>query len=136
MKKIICIGVMLLAMVLPAAGQIPVINSVIKNFTAPGVSAAIATAGYTEITYGITVANINTNVVVQCQIKQKGLGWSSAEVVNGVPTAMTITANGTVYRSWKFASTVDSARVSFDSETGGTSATITSKMMLAKTPSR
>ncbi len=95
--------------------------------TAPGNSAAIPTSGFTHATFAVTIASINTSATIRFRGVLKKMGWGSLDADND---SLVVTANGTYYRTYVFAAGVDSIRISFHSEAGGTAAFFTTKTQI------
>ena len=101
----------------------------ITQLTAPGSTAARTVNGRGRFGYALTVAAIDTNVVVSLTGNIDGANYATLTLKND-PVAntsmsqnqMTITANGT-YHLWSDAP-VDQVRLTFVSESGGVAATI------------
>jgi len=95
---------------------------------APGYGPAIATAGYSEATFGVKVTNANTSATFRFLGKMTGLDWASLDAEND---STVVTGNSTVYRSFSFPAGLDSIKTQFLSEAGGTDATPTLKTKLS-----
>jgi len=93
------------------------------QLTAPGSTTGFATAGRNNHSVYLTVAAINTTVVVRIEGSADNSAWANLDI-SGLDT--TLTANGT----YLFAipeTPMAYIRVTFVSETGGTAATIDCK---------
>ena len=95
------------------------------QLTAPGNTASFACTGRKNHTIAVTVANINTNVVVRVEGSLDGSIWGNLDYAG---TDTTITSNGT---SMLTAELIPLAyiRFVFVSESGGTTATIDAAYM-------
>lgn len=102
--------------------------STLKTFTAPGVSDSLLTSGYSEVTFGVKVMNVNTSVTFQFEGKMAGLDWGSLDADYD---STTVYSNKTIYRTYRFPASIDLVRVRFLSEAGGTAATPTCKIKLS-----
>ena len=101
----------------------------ITQLTAAGQTAGQDVSLCTYYGYTVTVASINTNVIVGLQGTIDGSNWSELTLKNTAVTGLsissnrcTITANGT-YLIWSEAP-VSLVRFNFISESGGTAATL------------
>ncbi len=92
------------------------------TLTAPGYTPAIATAGYSEATFGVKVTNANTSVTVRFLGKITGLDWGSLDAEDD---STVIAGNKTMYFTYSFPAGLDSVKAEFHSEAGGTAATPT-----------
>lgn len=90
------------------------------QLTAPGVSDAFDTSQFGNHAFYITVANINTDVVVEAQGSADGTNYANIDSSAG---QFTYTANGTYLLS-KANFPMKNGRIEFVSESGGTAATI------------
>ena len=97
------------------------------TLTAPGNSAAVATAGYTGVTFWFTVASINTSVTMRFRGRTTKQGWASLDAEND---SLVVARNGTFCRSFLYVAGTDSLRQQFLSEAGGTAAFVTTSMQL------
>lgn len=100
------------------------VASAITQMTAPGASAWIATGKALNHTIALTVANIDTNVVVRIEGTIDGIDAFNLNT-SGIDT--TLTANGTY--GFKYTGSLTGIRVNFVSESGGTAATINAKYL-------
>lgn len=101
------------------------LTNTFAQLTAPGASASFAVPGRNNHTVMVTVANINTNVVVRIEMSLDNTNWGNADA-SGLDT--TITVNG----STPFVlpdTPMGYIRVNFVSESGGTAATIDAKYL-------
>lgn len=103
------------------------------QLTAPGNSDEVSVEGSKDHTAQITVATINTNVVVQLEGSVDGANFFilplEGAVVSGIAIAAnvaTITANGT-YLLYVKDVAIKNIRLKFVSESSGTAATIDTK---------
>ena len=101
------------------------ITNTFTQLTAPGSTTGFATPGCTQHTVAVTVATINTNVVVRIEGSVDNTAWGNLDS-GGLDT--TITANGT-YLFTCPNTLLAYLRVTFVSETGGTAATIDAKYL-------
>ena len=95
------------------------------QLTAPGSTTGFATTGRNNHSVYLTVAAINTTVVVRIEGSADNSAWANLDI-SGLDTALT--ANGT----YLFAipeTPMAYIRVTFVSETGGTAATIDAKYL-------
>lgn len=97
------------------------------TMAAPGQSAAVATAGYTRVTFWFTVASINTSITMRFRGRTTKQGWASLDAEND---SLVVTGNGTFCRSFAYVSGTDSLRQQFLSEAGGTAAFVTTSVQL------
>lgn len=100
------------------------VASAITQMTAPGASAWIATGKALNHTIALTVANIDTNIVVRIEGTIDG---TLAFNLSNSDTDTTLTANGTY--GFKHTGSLTGIRVNFVSESGGTAATIDAKYL-------
>lgn len=100
------------------------VASAITQLTAPGASGWIATGKALNHTVALTVANIDTNIVVRIEGTIDG---SLAFNLSDADSDTTITANGTY--AFMATGSLTGIRVNFISEIGGTAATIDAKYL-------
>ncbi len=100
------------------------VASAITQLTEPGTSGWIATGKALNHTIALTVANIDTNVVVRIEGTIDG---TNAFNLSDSDTDTTITANGTY--GFMATGSLTGIRVNFISETGGTAATVDAKYL-------
>ena len=100
------------------------VASAITQMTAPGASGWIATGKALNHTVALTVANIDTNVVVRIEGTVDG---TNAFNLSDSDTDTTITANGTY--GFMANGSLTGIRVNFVSESGGTAATVDAKYL-------
>lgn len=100
------------------------VASAITQMTAPGASAWIATGKALNHTVAVTVANIDTNVVVRIEGTIDG---TLAFNLSDTDSDTTITANGTY--AFMANGSLTGIRVNFVSESGGTAATVDAKYL-------
>lgn len=100
------------------------------QLTAAGLTSATKVRGMKNHTFQVTVAAINTNVIVGLSGSTDGISFGELTMDNGavVTSALTnsratITANGTYLYTVKNTS-LHSVKFNFISETGGTAATV------------
>ncbi len=109
-------------------GNLTVVRVALTNtwtqLTAPGSTAAFATPGKTDHTVAVTVAAINTNVVVRVEGSLDNTNWFNLDASE---TDTTISSNST--RGFKFTGALAYIRTTFVSESGGTAATIDAKYL-------
>lgn len=112
-----------------ASGDVRVVAAPLANtftqLTAPGATAGFATPDRNFHSIWVTVANINTNVVIRIEASPDNSIWANADA-SGLDT--TITANGT-YLFVVPETPMGYTRVNFVSESGGTAATIDAKYL-------
>lgn len=89
------------------------------QLTAPGVTPAFSMVGYKRATVAVTIATINTNVVIRIEGSLDGTNWFN---LSATDTDTTFTANGTY--GFNVEAAVDNIRLNFVSEAGGTTATV------------
>lgn len=99
-------------------------STVISQLTAPGVSAWIPTGKALYHTIAVTVAAINTNVVLRVEGSVDG---TTAFNLSDTETDTTITANGT--KAFVFSGALTHIRVNFVSESGGSNATVNARYL-------
>ncbi|MDD3135030.1 MAG: hypothetical protein PHF64_00880 [Methanoregula sp.] len=105
------------------AEAIDPLTNTFTQLTAPGSTTGFATAGRNNHSVFLTVAAIDTTVVVRIEGSADNSAWANLDI-SGLDT--TLTANGT----YLFAipeTPMAYIRVTFVSETGGTAATIDAK---------
>ena len=100
------------------------VASAITQLTAPGASGWINTGKALNHTIALTVANIDTNVVVRIEGTIDG---TDAFNLSNSDTDTTLTTNGTY--GFKYTGSLTGIRVNFVSESGGTAATIDAKYL-------
>lgn len=94
-------------------------KNVWAQLTAPASTAAFSMVGYKRATVAAVVAAINTNVVLRVEGSMDGTNWFNLDVSN---SDTTITANGTY--GFNVEAAIDSIRLTFVSESGGTAVTV------------
>jgi hypothetical protein len=98
------------------------------RLTAPGNFSAIGVNGYSQAAFTVKVTSINTSVTVRfCGKINNGFDWFSLDAEND---SLVVTANSTVGRVFNFVGVLDSLRVQFLSEAGGTAAVVTAGIKL------
>lgn len=110
-------------------------NQTISQLSEPSTSSMIDTGASVSHTFQVTVANINTNVVLNLLGSVDGISAGILIPDTGVVTGsaisngvITITANGTyIYKIMN--NPLTSVAVKFVSESGGTDATVNVKYM-------
>ena len=95
------------------------------QLTAPGSTTGFATSERINHSMFVTVAAINTTVVVRVEVSPDNSVWANLDISN---LNTTITANGT-YIFTVPETAVGYIRLTFVSETGGTAATIDCKYL-------
>lgn len=96
--------------------------SAVSNLTAPSTaSAPLYVGGVTEVTYSLTVASINTNIVVAILGKIVGGGWVNLDANDD---STTITDDGDYLFRYAGCVSIDSTKMYFSSELDGTAATL------------
>lgn len=100
------------------------VSTSITQLTEPGASAWIATGKALNHTVAVTVASIDTNVVVRIEGTIDGTNVFN---LSDTDTDTTITANGTY--GFMATGSLIGIRVNFVSESGGTAATIDAKYL-------
>lgn len=95
----------------------PVYTGSITTLTSPGTSVAVDVAGSQNGVVAVTIGTIDTNVVVSIQGSIDGVNWFE------IASDQTFTSNGSYYFTWNSIPLTD-VRVNFESESGGTNATV------------
>lgn len=99
-----------------------------NTISAPGYFAPHLCTGYSEVMFTILTSAINTSVTFRFWGAVKnGLGRFSLDAEND---STVVTANGTIGRSFRFASVVDTVGVQEVSEAGGTAVIATEQTIL------
>jgi hypothetical protein len=101
----------------------------ITQLTAPSSSAAVSMAGYGKAAISILAASINTNVVVRVEVSNDAIGtnWDNASATNA-DTTLTPSAP---YKMFFLVGCPQYIRVTFVSESGGTTATVDAVVRLS-----
>ena len=95
--------------------------------TAPGDFVAIITSGYRHVTVGIKTASTNTSSTFRFLGKMTSLGgWGNYDSSDST----VITGNKTIFKTFDSVAGLDSFKVEFTSEAGGTSVLPTVKYVL------
>ena len=94
-------------------------KNVWTQLTAPGVTSAFSMVGYKRATVAVTIASINTNVVIRIEGSLDGTNWFN---LNATETDTVFTSNGTF--GFNVEAAIDNIRLNFVSESGGTAATV------------
>jgi len=94
----------------------------VNGFSQPGQTFVKALGGRTKVSIGITLINVNTSVTIGLRCRLNSAGQPFPLSADGSPT-VTLTANGSYLYTWEGAA--DAIQVSFESETGGTTAEFT-----------
>ncbi len=98
------------------------------RLTAPGNFPAIGVNGYSQAAFTVKVTSINTSATVRFLGKvNNGFDWFSLDAEND---SLVVTANSTVGRVYNYVGVLDSLRVQFLSEAGGTAAVVTAGIKL------
>lgn len=105
------------------ANTSPVTNTW-TQLTAAGSSASLATPALTRHSIWCTVAAINTSVTLRIEGSLDGTNWANLDSSNADTT---ITSNGTY--GFTFIGLLNSIRVTFVSEVGGTAVTVDAKYL-------
>jgi len=104
-------------------------DNTFTQLTAPGVTTSIGTTGLRNHSFQVTIAAIDTNVVVQIEGSNDGTSFGIVQAVTAgtgislTNSVATITANATYILTPKNAA-IKNLRFRFVSESGGTAATI------------
>jgi hypothetical protein len=98
------------------------------TLTAPGNGSAVYCEGFEIGGFIFTVASINTSVTVELQGRITEQGWMILQISSS--DSSVFSANGTYSVSSTNIALVDSLRLKFHSEAGGTAATIISNAVL------
>lgn len=103
-----------------------------STMTAPGNFKPVCVTGYSIITFAFTDSLVATSVTIQFQGKIAGISpidWANLDADSD--SLVLVGANGTWYRTYNFASTIDSVRIKVVSEAGGVAGKFWSAIKMA-----